>query len=277
MTAPTKLSNLLNPQVVAEYIDAKLVDKIKLSPLAVVGTELQGRPGNTLTVPVWQYVGEASDLAEGVADIPVVLNSDSETVTVKKAAKSIEITDEAVLSSAGNPVGEIADQLLLSIADKVEKDCYTALEGATLKHTATVSASAIADAIGLFGEDLDEEIGKRYPEETPEMRKIKELEQKLAEKEREAVRKELTIKAQQLASEKGLPADLAAYFIAENEELTIENIEKFDSAYKSHLDNAVIERTKGTTPKMTASQSPKQKDVKHMSFSEFAAYHQNKI
>ena len=109
------------------------------------------------------------------------------------------------------------------------------------------------------------------------MRKIKELEQKLAEKEREAVRKELTIKAQQLASEKGLPTDLASYFIADSEDLTIENIEKFDSAYKSALDNAVIERTKGTTPKMTASQSPKQKDVKHMSFSEFAAYHQNKI
>ena len=103
-------------------------------------------------------IGTAQDLAEGVADVPVVLNSDSETVTVKKAAKSIEITDEAVLSSAGNPVGEIADQLLLSIADKVEKDCYTALESATLKHTATVSTSAIADAIGLFGEDLDEEM-----------------------------------------------------------------------------------------------------------------------
>ena len=156
--ATTKLSNLLNPEVVAKYIDAKLVDKIKLSPLAVVGTELQGRPGNTLTVPVWQYIGTAQDLAEGVADVPVVLNSDDSTVTVKKAAKSVEITDEAILSGHGNPVGEIADQLLLSIADKVEKDCYTALEGATLKHTATVTASAIADASGLFGEDLDEEM-----------------------------------------------------------------------------------------------------------------------
>ena len=154
--ATTKLTNLLNPQVVGEYIDAKLVDKIKLSPLAVVGTELQGRPGNTLTVPVWAYIGQAQDLAEGVADVPVVLESDSETVTVKKAAKSVEITDEAVLSGHGNPVGEIADQLLLSIADKVEKDCYTALGGATLKHTAAVTAEAIADAIGLFGEDLDE-------------------------------------------------------------------------------------------------------------------------
>ena len=40
---------------------------------------------------------------------------------------------------------------------------------------------------------IDEEIAKRYPEETPEMRKIKELEQKLAEKEREAVRKRLDL------------------------------------------------------------------------------------
>ena len=158
MTAPTKLENLLNPEVVAEYIDAKLVDKIKLSPLAVVETELQGRPGNTLTVPVWEYIGTAQDLAEGVADVPVVLNSDSETVQVKKVAKSVSITDEAILSGHGNPVSEIADQLLLSIADKIEKDCYTALEGATLKHTAEVSTTAIADAIGLFGEDLDEEM-----------------------------------------------------------------------------------------------------------------------
>ena len=149
--ATTKLTNLLNPQVVGEYIDAKLVDKIKLSPLAIVGTELQGRPGNTLTVPVWSYIGSAIDLAEGVADVPVALESDDSTVVVKKAAKSVEITDEAILSGHGNPVGEIADQLLLSIADKVEKDCYTALGGATLKHTAAVTAEAIADAIGLFG------------------------------------------------------------------------------------------------------------------------------
>ena len=123
---------------------------------------------------------------------------------------------------------------------------------------------------GVIYDSKKESRRGQYLEELQKFGKIKELEQKLAEKEREAVRKELTIKAQQLASQKGLPADLATYFIAENEELTIENIEKFDSAYKSHLDNAVIERTKGTTPKMTASQSPKPKDVKQMTFEEFA-------
>ena len=124
---------------------------------------------------------------------------------------------------------------------------------------------------------IDEEIAKRYPEETPEMREIRALKQQLEQKEREAVHRELTILAQRKASEIGVPTELASYFIADNEELTIKNVEKFDSVFKSHVDAAVIERTKGTTPKMTASQSPKQKDVKHMSFSEFAAYHQNKI
>ena len=101
-------------------------------------------------------IGDAQDLAEGVADVPVVLDSNDSTVTVKKAAKSVEITDEAILSGHGNPIGEIADQLLLSLAVKIEKDCYTALEGATLTHTAAVTAESIADAIGKFGEDLDE-------------------------------------------------------------------------------------------------------------------------
>ena len=117
---------------------------------------------------------------------------------------------------------------------------------------------------------IDEEIAKRYPEETPEMREIRALKQQLEQKEREAVHRELTILAQRKASEIGVPTELASYFIADNEELTIKNVEKFDSAFKSHVDAAVIERTKGTTPKMTASQSPKPKDVKQMTFEEFA-------
>lgn len=151
--ATTKLSNLLNPQVLSEYIETKLVDKIKLSPLAVIGTTLKGRPGNTLTMPKWSYIGDAEDLAEGEADVPVILQSSDTEVTVKKAAKAVEITDEALLSGYGNPENEIADQLLLSIASKVEKDCYAALDTASLKHTSAINSDAIADATALFGEE----------------------------------------------------------------------------------------------------------------------------
>ena len=156
--AITQLSNMINPEVLGAFLETKLVDAIKLSPLAVVGTELQGRAGNTLTLPTWQYIGDAADLAEGVADTPVALETQSKEVKIKKASKSVEITDEALLSGYGNPADEIASQLLTSIASKVEADCFAALATGTLKQVGAVNADTVADALVKFGEDLDEEM-----------------------------------------------------------------------------------------------------------------------
>ena len=156
--ALTKLQNMINPEVLGAFLETKLVNAIKLSPLAVVGTELQGRAGNTLTLPTWQYIGDAADLEEGVADTPVSLEAQSREIKIKKASKSVEITDEALLSGYGNPADEIASQLLTSIASKVEADCFAELEKATLKQVGPVNADTVADALVKFGEDLDEEM-----------------------------------------------------------------------------------------------------------------------
>ena len=45
----TKLGNLIDPQVLAEYLDVKMMDAIKFAPICGVNNELQGRPGSTLT------------------------------------------------------------------------------------------------------------------------------------------------------------------------------------------------------------------------------------
>ena len=156
--ALTKLQNMINPEVLGAFLETKLVHAIKLSPLAVVGTELQGRAGNTLTLPTWQYIGDAKDLEEGVADTPVALEAQSREIKIKKASKSVEITDEALLSGYGNPADEIASQLLTAIASKVEADCFAELEKATLKQVGAVNADTVADALVKFGEDLEEEM-----------------------------------------------------------------------------------------------------------------------
>lgn len=152
----TKLENLVNPQVLADMISAELPNAIRFAPLAVVGRKLEGRAGNTITMPKYGYIGDAVDVAEG-ADIPISQMSTTTTqVTVKKAGKGVEISDEAVLSGYGDTVGEIKDQLKMAIANKVDNDVLTALKGATLTSTGAMSVATLLSARVKFGENVNQ-------------------------------------------------------------------------------------------------------------------------
>ena len=152
----TKLAQLVNPQVLADMISAELPNAIALAPLAVVGRKLQGSAGNTLTMPKYGYIGDAKDVAEG-ADIEISqMSTTTTTVTVKKAGKGVEITDEAILSGYGDPVGEIKNQLKMSIANKIDNDLFTALRGATLTATGAVSVAGLLTAKAKFGEKVNQ-------------------------------------------------------------------------------------------------------------------------
>ena len=52
-TYGTYLSSLFNPQVVADLIDTKLTDNMVFAPLARLDYTLQGRAGNTVTLPYY--------------------------------------------------------------------------------------------------------------------------------------------------------------------------------------------------------------------------------
>ena len=152
----TKLENLVNPQVLADIISAELPNAIALAPLATIGRKLQGSAGNTLTMPKFGYIGDANDVAEG-EDIEIAKMSTSTTeVTVKKAGKGIELSDEAVLSGYGDIVGEGTRQLKMSIANKIDNDLFTALSGATLTASGAMTVAGLLTAKARFGEDVDQ-------------------------------------------------------------------------------------------------------------------------
>lgn len=158
-TGTTTLSNLVNPQVMADIIDKKLVDAMKFAPLATVDDTLVGRAGNTISLPAFTYVGDASTLAENTALTPSQLTASAVTVTIHKIAQGIEITDEAILSGYGDPVGEIAKQLALSIASQEDNEVLGTLNGITgsMVHTtlADPTDTDIIAALEKFGEDID--------------------------------------------------------------------------------------------------------------------------
>ena len=156
----TLLENLINPQVMANIIDSKLTDDMKFAPLCIIDNTLVGRPGNTITLPFYKYIGAASVVAENGTIAVNQLEQDSTTATVAKVANGVEITDEAVLSGYGDPIEEASRQLRLSIADTLDNQVLAALEGIAAGMTANypaagITVDSIADALTLFGEDMD--------------------------------------------------------------------------------------------------------------------------
>ena len=161
--ATTMLSNLVNPEVIADFIDAKLVDNMVFAPLATVDYTLEGRAGDTLKFPVWRYIGDASTLSEASTLSVATLVASTASVTVHKIAQGVELTDEAILSGLGDPVGEAVSQITLALASGIDNEMLATM-ASTVASTMTYQTSAstvapadtdITDALELFGEDID--------------------------------------------------------------------------------------------------------------------------
>ena len=183
--AITKIEDLINPEVLAPMISAKIEKKIVVSKIAKVDNTLVGQPGNQVTVPQYKYIGDAEDVAEGVAMGTAKLETGSTVFTIKKAGKGVSITDEAILSGYGDPVGESEKQLSTAIANKIDNDVITVLtkvydkstapDGVQLiagDGTAQISYNGVVDAEDLFDEEVSsDKILYVHPKQMTKLRK----------------------------------------------------------------------------------------------------------
>lgn len=169
----TKIAQLINPEVMADMVSAKAEKKARVIPYAKVDTTLQGQAGDTISIPKYGYIGEAVDVAEG-EDIPVrQMSVSSEKHTIKKAGIGGILTDEAVLSGYGNPVGELTNQMALSIAGKTDTDGYEELLKASTSYTATdvISYNTVVNAEDLFEEETNtEKVMFIHPKQNTQLR-----------------------------------------------------------------------------------------------------------
>lgn len=158
MSEVTKMENMINPEVMGDMLDAKIEAQLKLTPYAKVDTTLQGVPGDTKTVPSWNYIGDAEDVAEGEEVDTTKMTASSETFTIKKAMKSVSITQESINSGLGDPVGQAETQLAKSIAGKVDNDVLAEAYKAKMTSgdgSEKISYNGLVDASTKFEDEED--------------------------------------------------------------------------------------------------------------------------
>lgn len=155
----TTTANVIIPEVMGDMISAKIEAQLKLTPYAKLDTTLVGVAGDTKSVPSWNYVGDAVEVAEGEEVDLSAMTTNVEHFTIKKIMKSIGITEEAIVSGLGNPVGQAENQLSKSIAGKIDTDV---LEAAYLGKVivapstlAAISYSGIVNAVTKFEDEED--------------------------------------------------------------------------------------------------------------------------
>lgn len=156
--AVTQMAQMINPEVMGDMINAKIEALAKITPYAKVDTTLQGVPGDTKTVPSWNYIGDAADVAEGAEVELTQMTAASTTFTIKKAMKAVGITQEAINSGLGNPVGQAEAQLAKSIVGKVDNDVLDAALKATNTSgdgSVVIGYAGIVDAVTKFEDEED--------------------------------------------------------------------------------------------------------------------------
>lgn len=176
--ALTKIEDMIVPEVMADMISAKVEAKVIVSKIAKVDNTLVGQAGNEVTVPQYKYIGDAEDIAEGVAMGTAKLETGSTSFTIKKAGKGVGITDEAVLSGYGDPVGEANKQLALAIANKIDNDVVELLndeESIQLVYDGTakqIGYAGVIDAEDLFDEEVSsDKVLYVHPKQMTQLRK----------------------------------------------------------------------------------------------------------
>ena len=167
-TYGTYLSDLFNPQAIADLINPKLTNNMVFGPLAYIDRTLVGNAGDTVTLPYYGYLGAASGVSEGY-DLPIrKLTQTSKNVTIEEYGLGVQITDRAALSAYGDPLGEAARQIGIAIDDAIDTALLAALAGNSASDQnytpsdSTASELSPADiplALAKYGEDND---GEKY-------------------------------------------------------------------------------------------------------------------
>ena len=160
------MSNLVNknvivPDVYANLVREKIAGKVKIAQMAEnLGAIVDKEVGETITFPVWSYIGDAQDIAPGADMTAVEMEQTTSQATIKMiAAPGVKVFDYDNVTALGRAIDEGADQQATAVARKLDADLIAEANKTAFKKQiaakGVITEDELLDCLGLYGDDRD--------------------------------------------------------------------------------------------------------------------------
>lgn len=153
-------TNLIVPDVYAQLVREKIAGKVVVSQFAKVLGDLQGNVGETLTMPKWGYIGDATDWNIAKPMDKTQMKQTSTTATIKAiAAPAVKVRDYDNEVALGEALNEASSQQGIAIARKHDTDAIACALTSPLKYKLAtknkVTQEEMISILGLYGDERD--------------------------------------------------------------------------------------------------------------------------
>lgn len=118
---------------------------------------------------------------------------------------------------------------------------------------------------------IDDEVKKKFPSKDEKDIEVENLKVEIEKMKQEKLHEALTSKAIKIASDKNLPLNLVDFFIAQDEEATVNNLKILEESFNKEVQKAVEKRLKNegyNPPKDTSGNTLTLESIKNMSQAE---------
>ena len=118
---------------------------------------------------------------------------------------------------------------------------------------------------------IDDEVKKKFPSKDEKDIEVENLKVEIEKMKQEKLHEALTSKAIKIASDKNLPLNLVDFFIAQDEEATVNNLKVLEESFHKEVQKAVEKRLKNegyNPPKDTSGNTLTLETIKNMSQAE---------
>lgn len=159
--ANTVNKNVIVPEVYSQLVREKILGRVKVAQFAEnLGSIVNKEVGETIIFPVWQYIGDASDIAVGASMTAIEMKQKNSTATIKMiAAPAVKVFDYDNITALGRAIDEAGQQQAISIARKLDTDCIgEAVKTPFKAQLATkdvITETELLDALAMYGDDRD--------------------------------------------------------------------------------------------------------------------------